>query len=48
VGKHPRFLADLTGGWKVDIIGFDNYGVHISLNNGNGMFGPDHIVRNTV
>jgi hypothetical protein len=34
VGKHPRFLADLTGGWKVDIIGFGNYGVHVSLNNG--------------
>ena len=38
VDKHPRFLADLTGDGRADIIGFGNDGVWIALNNGNGTF----------
>ncbi len=38
VEKHLRFLADLTGGGKADMVGFGGPGVFISLNNGNGGF----------
>ena len=38
VEKHPRFLADLTGDGRADIVGFGNAGVWVSLNNGNGTF----------
>ncbi len=40
VEKHPRFLADLTGDGRADIIGFGDAGVWVALNNGNGTFGP--------
>ena len=40
VEKHPRFLADLTGDGRADIVGFGNAGVWVSLNQGNGTFGP--------
>jgi FG-GAP-like repeat len=40
VDKHPRFLADLTGDGRVDIIGFGDAGVYTALNNGNGTFQP--------
>ena len=32
VERHPRFLADLTGDGRADIVGFGNAGVHVSLN----------------
>jgi hypothetical protein len=38
--EHPRFLADLTGDGKADIVGFGDAGVWIALNNGGGTFGP--------
>jgi len=38
VEQHPRFLADLTGDGRADIVGFGNAGVYVSLNNGNGSF----------
>ncbi len=38
VDMHPRFLADLTGDGRADIVGFSNQGVEIALNNGNGTF----------
>ena len=38
VDRHPRFLADLTGDRRADIVGFGNAGVWVSLNNGNGTF----------
>jgi hypothetical protein len=44
VDKHPRFLADLTGNGKSDIIGFGNDGVHMALNNGDGTFQPSKLV----
>jgi len=40
VEKHPRFIADLTGDGRVDIIGFGDAGVYTSLNNGNATFQP--------
>ncbi|WP_157464225.1 S8 family serine peptidase, partial [Cellulomonas cellasea] len=40
VGKHPRMLADLTGDGRADIVGFGDFGVFVSLNNGDGTFGP--------
>ena len=40
VDQHPRFIADLTGDGKVDLIGCGDAGVHVSLNQGNGTFGP--------
>ena len=38
VERHPRFLADLTGDGKADIVGFGDAGVYVSLNNGDGTF----------
>ena len=38
--KHPRFLADLTGDGRADIVGFGDGGVWVSLNNGDGSFMP--------
>mgnify|MGYP001305641189 CR=1 FL=1 len=47
VERHPRFLADLTGDGRADIVGFGNAGVWISLNNGNGTFqAPQMVVGN--
>ena len=44
VEKHPRFLADLTGDGRADIIGFADAGVYVSLNNGDGTFKPAKLV----
>jgi hypothetical protein len=38
VDKHPRFLADLTGDGKADIVGFGDAGVWTALSNGDGSF----------
>src|SRR5262249_47633086 len=47
VEKHPRFLADLTGDKRADIVGFGDAGVWVSRNNGNGTFqGPQMVVGN--
>ncbi|MEU6353213.1 S8 family serine peptidase [Streptomyces sp. NPDC047072] len=47
VEKHPRFLADLTGDGRADIVGFGDAGVWVSLNNGNGTFqNPQMVVAN--
>jgi FG-GAP-like repeat len=32
VERHPRFLADLTGDRRADIVGFSDDGVIVSLN----------------
>ncbi|KAF8871742.1 hypothetical protein CPB84DRAFT_1800521 [Gymnopilus junonius] len=40
VERHPRFVADLTGDGKADLIGFGASGVHVSFNKGNGTFHP--------
>jgi hypothetical protein len=46
VDKHPRFLADLTGDGCADIVGCGYAGVWVSLNNGDGTFGPPTLVVN--
>jgi hypothetical protein len=47
VERHPRFLADLTGDGRADIVGFGDAGVWVSLNNGNGTFqAPQMVVDN--
>ncbi|KAJ6500974.1 lectin PVL, partial [Mycena sanguinolenta] len=40
VEKHPRFVIDLTGDGRADIIGFGENSVCVSYNNGGGNFGP--------
>jgi len=42
--EHPRFLADLNGDGKADILGFGDDGVWIALNNGDGSFAPARYV----
>jgi hypothetical protein len=44
VDKHPRFLADLTGNGRADIIGFGDAGVWTALSNGDGTFQPAQFV----
>ena len=38
VDRHPRFVADITGDGKADIVGFGDAGVWIALGNGDGTF----------
>jgi hypothetical protein len=38
VERHPRFLADLTGNGRADIMGFGNDGVYVALGRGDGTF----------
>jgi hypothetical protein len=40
VDMHPRFLADITGDGRADIVGFGGAGVYVALSNGDGTFGP--------
>ena len=44
VEQHPRFLADLTGDGRADIVGFGDDGVWVSFNNGDGTFQAPHQV----
>lgn len=46
VAKHPRFVVDLTGDGRADIIGFKDDGVYVALNEGNGTFKPVQKVLN--
>ncbi len=47
VDRHPRFVADLTGDGRGDIVGFGNGGVWVALNNGDGTFqAPALVVAN--
>lgn len=39
VEQHPRFVVDLTGDGKADLVGFGNDGVWTALSNGDGTFG---------
>ena len=38
VDRLPRFLADLTGTGRADIVGFGNDGVFVALSRGDGTF----------
>jgi len=40
VGRHPRFVADLTGKEQADLVGFGDDDVWIALNDGHGNFAP--------
>ena len=44
VNRHPRFLADLTGDGRADIVGFGDAGVWVALNNGDGTFQASNLV----
>ena len=44
VEKHPRFLADLTGDGRTDVVGFGDAGVWTAVNNGDGTFGSMRFV----
>ncbi|KAF8643038.1 hypothetical protein AX16_009239 [Volvariella volvacea WC 439] len=44
IDKHPRFVVDLTGDGRADLIGFGNPGVYVALNNGDGTFQPAKVV----
>ncbi|WP_247235568.1 S8 family serine peptidase [Telluribacter sp. SYSU D00476] len=44
VDQHPRFMADVTGDGRADILGFGNAGVWVSRNNGNGTFQAPQMV----
>ena len=47
VENHPRFLADLTGDNRADVVGFGDAGVYVALNNGDGSFkAPEMVVTN--
>ena len=42
--QHPRFVADLSGDGRADIVGFGDDGVWTSLGNGDGTFQPPRLV----
>ncbi|MBS0151481.1 MAG: VCBS repeat-containing protein [Nitrospira sp.] len=44
VEQHPRFVVDLTGDGKADIVGFGNDGVWTALGNEDGTFGEPRLV----
>lgn len=39
VERHPRFMADITGDGRADVIGFGNAGVYVSRAGGGGSYG---------
>jgi hypothetical protein len=46
VEKHPRFLADLTGSGRADIVGFGNAGVWVSYARADGSYSTPALVVN--
>jgi hypothetical protein len=42
VGKHPRFMVDVTGDGCADIIGFKDGAAFVAFNDGEGNFGVAH------
>jgi len=47
VEQHPRFVVDLTGDGKADIVGFGNDGVWTALSNGDGTFSEPKFLPTT-
>jgi hypothetical protein len=48
VDRHPRYVADVTGDGKADLIGFGDAGVWVALSNGNGTFAQPQLVVNDL
>ena len=46
VDKHPRFVADITGDGRADLVGFGDAGVWVALSNGDGTFQTPRFVLN--
>ena len=46
VDQHPRFVVDITGDGKADIVGFGGAGVLVALSNGDGTFQAPRLVLN--
>jgi phospholipase C len=47
VGLHPRFVADVTGDGRADLVGFGDAGVWVAVSNGDGSFqAPQMVVAN--
>ncbi|MCF2856616.1 S8 family serine peptidase [Pseudoalteromonas sp. SMS1] len=44
VENHPRYLADVNGDGKKDVVGFGNAGVYISTSNGSSFSSPRRVV----
>jgi hypothetical protein len=44
VSAHPRFLADITGDGRDDVVGMGNAGVYTAVALGNGSFAPAQFV----
>jgi phospholipase C len=44
IDQHPRFVADITGDGRPDVVGFGNDGVFVGLSNGDGTFQPSQFV----
>ena len=44
--RHPRFLADVNGDGKADIVGFGYAGASVSYSTGNGFTAPSLKVNN--
>ncbi|RXW17549.1 hypothetical protein EST38_g8312 [Candolleomyces aberdarensis] len=44
VNKHPRFVADVNGDGRGDIVGFGDAGVYVAIGNGDGTFQTPKLV----
>ena len=42
--KHPRFLADMTGDGRADIVGFGDAGMTVATNQGTGTFNAPQLM----
>jgi hypothetical protein len=45
VERHQRFVVDLTGDGRADLLGFGDDGVVVALGDGSGGFGTPHLVQ---
>src|SRR5262249_15319534 len=43
VERHPRFVVDVTGDGRADIVGFGYAGAYVSRSNGDGTFGTPRL-----